>query len=89
MFFNLGEGESVAAFGLMQGLRNNGIRCELYHEQAKFDKQFKYADKKNIPFAVIIGSKELEAKTCVVKHLGKGQQQEVKWEGLEEAVSGL
>jgi histidyl-tRNA synthetase len=89
LFFNLGEGESKAAFGLMQGLRNSGIRCELYHEQAKFDKQFKYADKKNIPFAVIIGSKELEGKTCVVKHLGKGEQQEVKWEGLEEAVSGL
>jgi len=89
LFFNLGEAESNSAFGLMQSLRNKGIRCELYHEQAKFDKQFKYADKKNIPFAVIIGSKELEAKTCVVKHLGKGEQQEVKWEALEEAVSGL
>jgi histidyl-tRNA synthetase len=89
LFFNLGEAESKSAFGLMQSLRNSGIRCELYHEQAKFDKQFKYADKKNIPFAVIIGSKELEAKTCVVKHLGKGEQQEVKWEALEEAVSGL
>lgn len=89
LFFNLGEAESESAFILMQTLRNSGIRCELYHEQAKFDKQFKYADKKNIPFAVIIGSKELEAKTCVVKHLGKGEQQEVKWEALEEAISGL
>ncbi|AXY76039.1 histidine--tRNA ligase [Paraflavitalea soli] len=89
LFFNLGDAESKSAFSLMQSLRNSGIRCELYHEQAKFEKQFKYADKKNIPFAVIIGSKELEAKTCVVKHLGKGEQQEVKWEALEEAVSGL
>lgn len=89
LFFNLGDAESKSAFGLMQSLRNSGIRCELYHEQAKFDKQFKYAEKKNIRFAVIIGSKELEAKTCVVKHLGKGEQQEVKWEALEEAISGL
>lgn len=88
LFFNLGEAESKAAFTLMQLLRNKGIRCELYHEAAKFDKQFKYADKKNIPFAVIIGSKELEAKTCVVKDLGKGEQQEVKWEALN-AVFGL
>ena len=39
----------------MQQLRNNNIACELFHEQAKFDKQFKYAEKKKIPFVVIIG----------------------------------
>ncbi|MBO9565475.1 MAG: histidine--tRNA ligase [Niastella sp.] len=83
LFFNLGEAESKAAFGLMQSLRNAGIRCELYHEQAKFDKQFKYADKKSIPFAVIIGSKELEARICVVKDLTKGEQREVTWNELK------
>ena len=62
LFFNLGEEESKTAFGLMQQLRNKNIACELFHENAKFDKQFKYADKKNIPFIVIIGSKELSKK---------------------------
>ncbi|MDP4263743.1 MAG: histidine--tRNA ligase [Bacteroidota bacterium] len=75
LFFNLGEKESKTAFLLMQQLRNKNTRCELYHEQAKFDKQFKYAENKNIPYAVIIGSKELEEKTCVVKDLRKGEQQ--------------
>lgn len=89
LFFNLGTAESKAAFTLMQQLRNNGFRCELYHEQAKFDKQFKYADKKHIPYAVIIGTKELENRTCMVKHLGKGEQQEVSWQALQEAISGL
>lgn len=87
LFFNLGEAESKAAFGLMQQLRSKGIRAELYHEQSKFDKQFKYADKKNIPFAVILGSKELEGRTCVIKDLAKGEQQEVKWEDLAAAVN--
>jgi histidyl-tRNA synthetase len=87
LFFNLGEAESKAAFSLMQQLRGKGIRCELYHEQGKFDKQFKYADKKNIPFAVILGSKELETHTCVVKDLAKGEQKAVKWEELAAAVS--
>lgn len=89
LFFNLGVAEGKAAFGLMQQLRNNGIRCELYHEQAKFDKQFKYADKKHIPYAVIIGNTELESRTCKVKHLGKGEQQEVSWEALQQSISGL
>jgi len=78
LFFNLGETECKKAFELMQQLRTKGIKCELYHEQSKFDKQFKYAEKKNIQFAVIIGSKELEEGTCVVKDLKKGEQQTIK-----------
>ena len=77
LFFNLGEKESKTAFGLMQQLRNNNIGCELFHEATKMDKQFKYADKKQIPFAIIIGSKELEEGTCVIKNLLSGEQQTV------------
>ena len=82
LFFNLGEKESANAFMLMQQLRNNNIPCELYHEQVKFDKQFKYAEKKNIPFVVIIGSKEMEEKTCTIKNLLKGVQQTIPQQEL-------
>src|SRR6185369_12005983 len=82
LFFNLGENESKAAFGLMQQLRNKNVRCELYHESAKFDKQFKYAEKKKIPYAVIIGSKELEEKTCTIKNLLQSSQQTIPQQGL-------
>ena len=74
LFFNLGEAESRTAFGLMQQLRAKGISCEIYHEQAKFDKQFKYAEKKNIKFIAILGSKELAENTCVIKNLATGKQ---------------
>jgi histidyl-tRNA synthetase len=77
LFFNLGEAESKIAFGLMQQLSAKGISCELFHENTKFDKQFKYADKKQIPYAVIIGSKEAEDETCIVKHLLEGHQHTV------------
>ena len=82
LFFNLGMEESKTAFALMQQLRAKGISCELYHEQAKFDKQFKYAERKNIQTAVMIGSKELEDGTCVIKKLGKGEQQVLKQQEL-------
>ncbi len=75
LFFNLGESESRQAFQLMQQLRDKNIRCEIYHEQTKFDKQFKYADKKQIPYAVMIGSKELAENNCVLKNLKSGEQQ--------------
>lgn len=82
LFFNLGETEAHKAFELMQQLREKNIRCELFHETAKFDKQFKYAEKKSIPYAIIIGSKELEEKTCVVKDLRKGEQRTISMEHL-------
>ncbi|TKK69409.1 histidine--tRNA ligase [Ilyomonas limi] len=84
LFFNLGEAESKVAFALMQQLRSNNIPAELYAETAKFDKQFKYAEKKNIPFVVIIGSKEMEAKTCVIKSLQTGVQQTIPQEELTD-----
>ncbi len=82
LFFNLGDAESRRAFKLMQGLRKEGIACEMFHERSKFDKQFKYAEKKRIPVAVILGDSELAAGTCVVRNLVTGEQKTVKQEEL-------
>lgn len=77
LFFNLGEKESRYAFGLMQKLRENEISCELFYENSKLDKQFKYASKKNISYVVIIGSSEIEQGNCVIKNLATGEQQTI------------
>lgn len=77
LFFNLGEKESKYAFQLMQECRSNGISCELFYENTKLEKQFKYATKKNIFYAIIIGSNEMGLQNCVVKDLLKGEQQTV------------
>jgi histidyl-tRNA synthetase len=82
LFFNLGETEAEAAFDLVQKLRASAIPAELYHEPAKFDKQFKYAEKKGIPFAVIIGSAELGSKTAKLKNLRDGSQKELPFEQI-------
>lgn len=84
LFFNLGEAESRSAFTLLQELRASGISAEIYHEQAKFDKQFKYAEKKNIPYIVIIGTEELTAKTCKIKNLLSGEQQVIAQSALSQ-----
>lgn len=82
LFFNLGETGSNKAFELMQELRHRGIRCELYHEPAKFDKQFKYAEKKNIPYIIILGEEEINSKSCKIKNLSTGNQSEIGWNEL-------
>jgi histidyl-tRNA synthetase len=82
LFFNTGATESASAFLLLQELRNRGIAAEIFHEQAKFDKQFKYAEKKNIGYIVIIGEAEIAAGTCVVKNLTTGTQETINREAL-------
>jgi histidyl-tRNA synthetase len=88
LFFNLGEAEAEAAFNLVQQLRSSDIPAELYHEPAKFDKQFKYAERKGIPFAAIIGSAELDTKTAKLKDLRDGTQRELPFEEITSYLRG-
>lgn len=83
LFLNLGEEETKTAYKLMHVLRRKGISCEIFHEKIKMEKQFKYADKKQIPFVIITGSKELEEKAVIIKHLKTGQQSKVPFSEME------
>ena len=61
---------------LVNGLRASGIACETYPDPfAKLEKQLKYADKKQISFAAILGPDEVKNNTVTLKNLAtKGQQ---------------
>ena len=82
LFFNLGEPEAKNSYQLMQQLRNRNISCEIYHEQAKFDKQFKYAERKKIPYIIIIGGNELQTHTCTIKDLQTGKQETISQDSI-------
>lgn len=82
LFFNLGDAEIEKAFQLASQLRNKKIACELFAEKAKFDKQFKYAEKKSIPYVVIIGTEELANEQCTVKQLATGEQKTIAFTDL-------
>ena len=84
LIFNTGIGNQKL-LSVAQNLRSKGIACEIFHEKSKFDKQFKYAEKKLIPFAVIIGEEELQKDTALVKNLSTGQQTEFSIQQLHQA----
>lgn len=88
LFFNLGVSESKEAYRLLQELRSAGIAAEMYPEQVKMDKQFKYAERKGIPHVVIVGSRELETGKLVVKELAGGKQQELDMGALTAYFKG-
>lgn len=88
LFFNMGEEESRTAFDVMRQVRQQGVSAELYHEKAKFDKQFKYAERKNMRYAVFIGSEEINQQTAEVKNLVSGTKEKVAFNKLAEYMKG-
>ncbi len=72
---------------ISQNLRASEINTELYpDENTRLDKQLKYADKKGIPFVVIIGPEEVETKTVTLKNLKTKEQNKVSIENLISLV---
>jgi len=63
-------------FGLpiLQNLRKQNINAELYPAGAKLKKQLEYANNKNIPFTIIIGSDEIESGMLSIKNMHTGVQ---------------
>ncbi len=70
------------AFEQLQKLRSEGIAAEMYPSVAKLGKQLDYANKKSIPYAVIIGSEEMESGLLTLKNLSEGTQQKLTVESL-------
>lgn len=68
----------------MMALRGKGIAAEIFHENAKMDKQMKYANKRNIPFVVILGESELQENMMSIKNLESGKQEKI---GAEQILS--
>ena len=81
-FVNLGEKEQLASMRLISELRNKGISAEIYPESAKMKKQMEYANRRGIPYVVIIGSNELERKVATLKDMRSGEQRELSFEEL-------
>jgi histidyl-tRNA synthetase len=82
LFLNFGDKEALYAMKAIGKLRQKGIKVELYPDKSKIDKQFKHADRRGIPFAVIVGESEIEREEFGLKNLATGEQQKVDFATL-------
>ena len=85
-FVNLGKAEEEAAMPIISQLRDNGIATEIYPESAKMKKQMEYANRRGIPYVVIIGSNELERGVATVKNMRSGEQMEVAFNDITSVL---
>ncbi|UGB39131.1 histidine--tRNA ligase [Frateuria soli] len=75
-----------AYLGIANELRAAGIATEVVLESGKLGKQFKYADRAGIRFAVVLGEDELAKGVVTVKDLRRGDQFEVARGELVKAL---
>lgn len=86
LFTNFGPAEEKFCLPYLQKLRQKGINAELYPDNAKMKKQMAYADKKGIPFVVLIGENEIKSGIISLKNMLTGEQTQVKIEELSQKI---
>jgi histidyl-tRNA synthetase len=75
LFAHFDETTRTHCLGLAASLRQNNISCEVYPDVVKkFPKQLEYANKKKIPFVIVVGGDEMNEKKYTVKDMTSGTQ---------------
>ncbi|WP_343703293.1 histidine--tRNA ligase [Chitinophaga sp.] len=82
LFFYPGESRMAEAFNYVMQMRGKGVITELYAENIKQDKQYKYAEKRNIPFIAYL--EDNEPGTIFIKNIPAKQRFAIKPEELAE-----
>lgn len=84
--FNVELADTSAEIANM--LREKGIATELWLDPTtKMEKQLKYADQKDIQYAVIIGSEEIEKNVVTLKNLKTREQKQILLKDLPNEIT--
>ncbi|RED47978.1 histidine--tRNA ligase [Seonamhaeicola aphaedonensis] len=86
LFINFGDKEALFSLKAIKVLREAGINAELYPEAAKMKKQMTHANRRNIPFVVLVGEEEITSSTYTLKDMTLGEQYKVS---LQDLISKL
>ncbi len=62
-------------------LRDKGLNAQVYLEDSSLEKQLKYADKKGLPFVLIVSSEGF-----ILKNMNSGQQKKIAIENLPDEL---
>jgi histidyl-tRNA synthetase len=81
------EASQRYGLSLLASLREKGIASEIYPDQAKIKKQLDYANKKMIPFTIVIGSDEMNTGLMPLKNMETGEQEKLSREQILQKLN--
>lgn len=76
------------SLALLSQLRRAGVASEVYPDQAKLKKQLDYANKKSIPFTIVVGSDEIQSNQFALKNMETGEQQKLSIGEITAILAG-
>jgi histidyl-tRNA synthetase len=82
LFVNFGAKEGLYCYKAIQSLRSNGIVAELYPDALKLKKQITYANRRDIPYVVLVGDQEMNSNTYTLKTMLDGSQKTLDLKAL-------
>jgi histidyl-tRNA synthetase len=71
---------------IVQFLRNSGVQADFDLKRRTLAKQLEYADSMAIPFAIIVGQKEIEKGIVKLRDMTKREETEVKFEEVPKKI---
>lgn len=86
LFINFGDKEAMACLQAVTKLRGAGVKAELYPDTAKMKKQMNYANKRSIPYVVLVGEEELKASNFTLKTMASGEQEKLAFNALLDVL---
>ena len=89
LFINFGEQETAYCLPIINKVRSQGIRAEIFPDAAKMKKQMSYANAKQIPFVVLAGENEMNAGKVTLKNMTTGEQSVLSEDELIERFFDL
>ena len=66
--------DPAPAIAMAEVVRSEGLRVQFYGEQKKFKQKMAYANKLEVPFAILLGEDEIAEGKCSVKNMISGEQ---------------
>lgn len=85
----IGENAQNTSFGILKNLRDNHISCDKDHVGKSVKAQFKYSDKINSKYTIVIGNDEIEKDEASLKNMETGEQISVKLTKLVDELKRL
>ena len=86
LFINFGEKETAYCLPIINKVRSQGIRAEIFPDAAKMKKQMSYANSKQIPYVALAGENEINEGKVTLKNMETGEQHMVTPNELIEKI---
>lgn len=87
VLINFGEEFLSSTLKILNELRSEGIKCEIYPEPAKIKKQMNYANRKGVPYVLMVGEDELKEGKFLLKDMNSGDQSKLTLAELKDRLA--